>query len=161
MLIRAGSRVLSHLYTTPVPVTSQYGEDLTPPHHTFTTLPASRGIPPPVTINTDPISHEDVLYRDVRLPDERSRLRESSRQPALSRLLTRRPVGDGRPHPVQHLQHSRQGGAKGLPSSGSIQAKRPRQSLRRAGLRGATRGRQDLRAGAACQLGRGIGQLRQ
>ena len=67
-----------------------------------------------------------------------------------------------RPDPLQHLLHPRQGGAEGLQSPERLQeAAQGRQALRRAGLRGAAGGREDLRARAVRFAGLGLGLLPQ
>src|SRR5207247_8982009 len=82
---------------------------------------------------------EDLLYRNFRLPDERARLGESGRGAPGARLPT---GGFGRRsglRALQHLQHSRKGGAKSLlaPGGDSERAALESSRDRRARLRGA------------------------
>ncbi len=66
-------------------------------------------------------SAEDLLHRNLRLPDELPRLRKSRGHAHLRGLPAGRTRRRRRPHRVQHLLHSRQGRAEGFPSSQRFQ----------------------------------------
>src|ERR1019366_2742998 len=77
---------------------------------------------------------ENLLHRNLRLPDECPRLRKSRRDPAVAGLFTGGDAGRSGACPLQHLQHSRQGRTEGLQPPAELQARGDEgQSLRRAG----------------------------
>src|ERR1035437_5649228 len=103
---------------------------------------------------------ENLLHRNIRLPDECSRLRKGGGHSAVRRLCAGRNAGRRGAGPLQHVQHPRQGRTEGLQPPAELQARGDEgQDFRRVGLRRPAGRGEDLRPRAARFAGCRLGQL--